>query len=138
MAASKHILLFLALAAALSGCRQPGSYEQFVLARDAADGVYRFFLDMTDSTATYDISFYTPPLADTLQTQLIVDWGFVSVEGSFVHRDTVWMPLGEVCSLYRSGVRPYPADMWEISVTVLDPPEDFRGLGIICKRNGTR
>ena len=42
----------------LVGCR-PASYEQFIRADQAQDGEYVFALDLSDSTATYDLSLYT-------------------------------------------------------------------------------
>ena len=42
----------------LVACR-PASYEQFVRADQAQDGNYIFALDLSDSTAIYDLSLYT-------------------------------------------------------------------------------
>ena len=39
----------------LTGCREPMSVEKFV----RGEGPYTFFVDMADSTASYDFDFYT-------------------------------------------------------------------------------
>ena len=138
------ILLLLAVA-----CSRPSSYEQFVRAEDAADGVYEFTLSFMDAEAsaetsvssgsgtsdvTYDLSFYTAPLAEPLQLE--VTWLYSSAEvfpvsqkhghqeqiprenvpGPPSERDTgntliapvfsetVWFPAGQHRALYRSGI----------------------------------
>ena len=205
------ILLIMVVA-----CSRPGSWEQFVKVEDAPGGVYEFALPLqaststaTPSATTYDISFYTAPLAEPLQLEIL--WQLLAakqlntsnmpeaplqpgVERRFYetadnqtvacHSETVWFPAGEHRALYRSGVRfsadlsgntpkslqvppknPLPVEnIAEIStgtpkntptcigngeklyrsavtirVTPINPPEGFRGLGIIIKRNdGTR
>ena len=205
------ILLVMAVA-----CSRPGSWEQFVKVEDAPGGVYEFALPLqaststaTPSATTYDISFYTAPLAEPLQLEIL--WQLMAakqlnisnipeaplqpgVERRFYesadnqtvacHSETVWFPAGEHRALYRSGVRfsadlsgntpislqvppknPLPVEnnaeistgtpkntptciengeklyrsAVTIRVTPINPPEGFRGLGIIIKRNdGTR
>ena len=197
-------------------CSRPGSWEQFVKVEDAPGGVYEFALPLpaststaTPSATTYDISFYTAPLAEPLQLEIL--WQLMAgnqlntsnmpeaplqpgVERRFYesadnqtvacHSETVWFPAGEHRALYRSGVRfsadlsgntpkslqvppknPLPVEnnaeistgtpkntptcigngeklyrsAVTIRVTPINPPEGFRGLGIIIKRNdGTR
>ena len=53
-----RIILPVTLLLLAAGCR-PASYEQFIRADQAQDGEYVFALDLSDSTATYDLSFYT-------------------------------------------------------------------------------
>jgi len=233
--------LFLIL---IVSCTRPSSYEQFVRAEDAADGVYEFTLPIMAAEAsaetsvssgsetsdiTYDLSFYTAPLADPLQLE--VTWLYSSAEvfpvslkhghqeqkprenvpGPPSERDTgntliapvfsetVWFPAGQHRALYRSGInfsddlsRNTPISLQvppkntptciengekldrsamstlvipsahsvipgeakepssasyatagskaiKIQVRPINPPENFRGLGIICKKNyGTR
>ena len=166
--------LFLIL---IVSCTRPSSYEQFVRVEDAADGVYEFAVEMADSAATYDLSFYTAPLDEPLQLE---------VAFSDLH-ETVWFPAGQHRALYRSGIiiptrdtsapagpslfsaenvegtvvlpptfldsgqkqgrsqeksgdLPYfQPKTWKVQVKPINPPEGFRGLGIICKTNyGTR
>ena len=231
------ILLVMAVA-----CSRPGSWEQFVKVEDAPGGVYEFVIPASvitpttvnpstsaipsevkepslramassDCKSTFDLTFYTSPLSEPLQLEIL--WQVTpqlmagnqlntsnmpeaplqpGVERRFYetadnqtvacHRETVWFPAGEHRALYRSGVRfsddlsgntpkslqvppknPLPVeDNAEISigtpkntptcigngeklyrsavtirVTPINPPEGFRGLGIIIKRNdGTR
>ena len=214
-----------------ASCSRPGSYEEFVKAADAVDGVYEFVLPnsvMPGSTghpATFDLSFYTAPLDEPLQ--LDITWNVVAAntltankltdsiptenEGNksaqdsnnqsvVCHREIVWFPAGRHKALYRSGMSfdtsalcgpspiqdvsgesasvlpptfpnsgqkqgrsqasgqdlpQYEAFLGKVAglnergksqgqqirlqVRPVNPPEDFRGLGIICKRNdGTR
>ena len=124
-------LLAVLLAVACSG---PGSYEEFVRAEDATGGVYGFVIPSSTvipseakEPGSYDLSFYTSPLAEPLQLQITLD----SLS------ETVWFPAGQNKALYRSGVRLAGAVV--LRVRPINPPEDFRGLGIIVKRNdGTR
>ena len=67
---------------ALAACSRPASYEQFIKAENARDGVYEFAIPAsifpatsTSTTAaapalTYDISIYTAPLDDALQLEI--------------------------------------------------------------------
>ena len=218
--------LFLIL---IVSCTRPSSYEQFVKVEDAAEGVYEFTLPFMAAEApaetsvssgsgtsdvTYDLSFYTAPLAEPLQLE--VTWLYSSAEvfpvslkhghqeqkprenvpgppserdtgNTFtapVFSETVWFPAGQHRALYRSGINfsddlsrktafsiqvppknPLPVEenaeistgtpkntptciengeklyrsAVTIQVTPINPPEGFRGLGIICKTNyGTR
>ena len=166
-------------------CSRPGSWEQFVRAEDAADGVYEFAIPSSvipseAKESTFNLTFYTSPLDEPLQLE--VTWLYSP--GDILLTETVWFPAGEHRALYRSGIRfsadlsgntpkslqvppknPLPVEnIAEIStgtpkntptciengeklyrsavtiqVTPINPPEDFRGLGIICKTNdGTR
>ena len=135
--------LFLAVLMVMAvACSRPGSWEQFVRAEDAPGGVYEFALPLpaststaTPSATTYDISFYTAPLAEPLQLEIL--WQLMAakqlnisnipeaplqpgVERRFYesadnqtvacHSETVWFPAGEHRALYRSGVR-FSADL---------------------------
>ena len=141
-----RFLVFLLPVLTVIGCHKPAVCEQFIRADEAVDGLYEFALDMSDTLATYDLSFYTAALDAPLS--LTVDW-------SCDYSETVWLPAGKVEALYRSGIRPdgqpgtgaaYPYGRKKeaaapviLRVRVNNAPEDFRGLGIICKRNdGTR
>ena len=240
-AESRQALLAAALIMAVA-CSRPGSWEQFIRAEDAPGGVYEFVIPASvitpttvnpstsaipsevkepslramassDCKSTFDLTFYTSPLSEPLQLEIL--WQVTpqlmagnqlntsnmpeallqpGVERRFYESadnqtvacrsETVWFPAGEHRALYRSGVRfsadlsgntpkslqvppknPLPVEnIAEIStgtpkntptciengenlyrsavtiqVTPINPPEDFRGLGIICKTNdGTR
>jgi|GEM_PF-812477 len=160
-------VLRLALAALIvmlmSACHQPTSYEHFIPAEHSGglafdDNIYRFEVDMSDSTAFYDIYFYTRA-ENTGLTQVRGDLGQMQVDvtwlspvdaqsdstftaGQPMLSETVYMPLGDdrgAKALYRSGVRPDPCGIWTIEVKSIAAPKGLRGMGIICKRHyGTR
>ena len=121
-------------------------------AEDAADGVYEFVIPSEAKESTFNLTFYTSPLSEPLQ--LAITWLYSP--GDILLTETVWFPAGEHRALYRSGIR-FSADLSgntttciengeklyrsavTIQVTPINPPEDFRWLGIICKTNdGTR
>lgn len=192
LAADACFILLVLLTAA---CNPPASYEQFVRADEAPEGIYEFTLpDFCTAPATaschserseeisFDLSFYTAPLSAPLQ--LAVSWinsqdevMQVSQKSGHLQRkphinaagppskqdtcstcgsdgplisETVWFPAGEHMALYRSGISAYspkyggssetPKEAGMIlRVKPINPPERFRGLGIICKRHdGTR
>ena len=139
----------------LVSCR-PASYEQFIRADQAPDGEYAFALDLADSAATYDLSFYTridPALMAAEQPSgslgLQVSWFPPAVAAPPAGTDpvtldtaaiaeTVYIPYGGKAGsvqLYRSGIKPSPAGEWRLTITPMTPPAGLRGLGIICKRN---
>lgn len=137
MRAVLRTYFFLALSLVVS-CGKPASYEQFVRVDQAADGVYSFDLDFTDSTAVYDIGFYTPAVDGECSLPLAVSW--FSGDGLLQMEERVYLALGreDVIKEYRTRVSPAPAGVWELKVRVTDAPEGFLGLGITCKRYGTR
>ncbi|MBQ9477772.1 MAG: hypothetical protein IJU63_08335 [Bacteroidales bacterium] len=135
-------LAALLLAAA---CSRPDTWEQFIRTADAPGGVYAFEMDLSDSTALYDFTFYLRNDKTSLWTR---------AEDCSVPLDIVWTaPSGESWServYLRSGdergrVEPYRRDCmmaesgtWTLQVTPRDTDRGFRGLGIICHRHGTR
>ena len=134
----KHLpfILLLLLAAA---CRQPASTETFV----PAPGPYEFALDLSDSTAVWDVSFYTRVDAarDTLsELALSATWTSPSAE-SFT--ETVYLPLSEgtsffsqeACVPYRTAVAPLERGCWTLTVTVPSPPPGLRGVGLVVARS---
>ena len=152
----------VALLLLLAACR-PASYEQFIRADQATDGEYVFALDLSDSAAVYDLSFYTridPALMAVEQpdrslglevswspavpltvtpdsTAVMPDADRASLPGPAL-RETVYIPYGGKAGslqLYRSGVRPSPAGEWRVAVRPQAAPEGLRGIGIIYKRH---
>ena len=127
----------------LTACR-PTSYEQFIRADQAPEGEYVFALDLADSTAAYDLSFYTridPALMAAEEPsrtlELEISWKPAASDSVFLH-EAVYIPYGDKAGsvqLYRSGVRPSPAGEWNLSVKPNEAPEGLRGIGIICKRH---
>ena len=102
----------------------------------AADGVYVFDFEMSDSTKLYDIYFYDRidgPRPDSLP--LNVMW--VSPSGESFS-ETVYMDPARDTELYRSGTVPVEYGGWRICVRPVGVGGGFRGMGMVCKENGTR
>ena len=125
----------------LTGCKEPMSVERFV----KGEGPYTFFVEMEDSTASYDFDFYTrvdAPL-DSLRRMealpLTVTWTSPSFH---VFKEEVYLPLDgqttffsrQVRAPYRSGVRSEEWGQWVLAVRVADPPEGLRGMGLVVRR----
>ena len=140
-----HLLFAVLLAAA---CREPSAREEFV----AGGGPFLFQVDMTDTTRTYDFTFYTrldgrPHLLEKIvDMPLDIQWISPSEE---VFQETVWLPLTDpdatyysrqIRHLYRSGVVPSEPGIWTLNVSVPDTLQipGLRGLGLIQRYNGTR
>ncbi len=125
----------------LAGCREPMSVERFV----SGKGPYTFYVQMTDSTATYDFDFYTridapaDSLASIPALPLTVSWTSPSFH---VYQEEVFLPLEgrstyfsrQVRAPFREGVRPREYGPWMLSVRVADPPEGLRGMGLVVVR----
>ena len=148
-------LVLPALVAAIlaaGACSRPVSSEQFVSAdKREANGLYRFKLDLSDSLATYDVSFYSRIDAGRLKLEnnrdlpMMVTW---SAPSGRRYRETVYFVLsdespgsdtfsGQFVKPYRTGLVPTEYGEWELNVLVnsgADYP-GFRGLGVICKKN---
>lgn len=52
--------------------------------------------------------------------------------------ETVYLDGKETETLYRKGVAMAEPGEWVLDVRVSGEPERFRGLGMICERNGAR
>lgn len=129
-------------------CREPSAREDFV----AGGGPFIFRVDMSDTTRTYDLSFYTrldarPHLLENVvDVPLSVQW--ISPSGE-VFEETVYLPLTDedatfysrqIRRLYRSGIVPAEDGVWALAVTLPDTVSvpGLRGLGLIQQKNGTR
>lgn len=136
---SLSFLLAILLSVCMVACRQPSS-EEFFLRPDqvALDGSYRFRLDMSDSTAVYDLSFFTRVDGDfTGSFPVTVQ---VKSPSGKKFEDNVYWDVSVQKVLYRKDIRPDEPGEWEISVYV-NNLKGLRGIGVICEkvnRNGTR
>jgi hypothetical protein len=131
----------LLLCVLLTSCREPMSMEKFV----KGEGPYTFFVDMVDSTASYDFDFYTrvdAPL-DSLRKLAALPLQVTWTSPSFhVFREDVYLPMEGKTSLfsrqvrapYRAGVRPEEWGPWQVVVRVQDPPEGLCGMGLVVHR----
>ncbi|MBR4826540.1 MAG: hypothetical protein IKZ91_01485 [Bacteroidales bacterium] len=121
----------------LASCSQPPSREYFQ--RSDGSGEYEFALELTDSLASYDFSFYTAMdrpvfVRDTLSCfPMQVLWR--SPSGRYFS-ETVYYPVSHKIVLYRKGVVPSEYGTWTVSVTLPEEPKRLRGLGLIGKRVG--
>ena len=164
---------FILLVLLTVACNPPASYEQFVRADEAPEGIYEFTLPdfCTAPAATFchsersachsersegisfDLSFYTAPLSAPMQLE--VAWSYPQDEGVVArYSETVWFPASKHRALYRNSITVPTGDASAPALSVIpseakapviirvkpiNPPERFRGLGIICKRHdGTR
>lgn len=130
------------LSAVLFSCVRPVSYERFIRRSSAPGAEYVFTVPMKDSLASYDISLFSRvDVKEKVQLKLEVDWIPPCDRDSVALRDTVYMTVDGIdgsSSLYRSSVRANPPGDWGIRVKVVSPPKKLRGMGIICRENGTR
>lgn len=98
-------------------------------------------MDLSDSTAVWDISFYTRvDAADApSEMELSATWTSPSAESL---TETVYLPLSEgtsffsreACVPYRTAVAPAERGLWTLTVTVPFPPDGLRGLGLVVTR----
>ena len=135
-----RILATVLLALSAAACSRPGSYERFVTIAQSSGGVYEFELDLSDTTSTYDISFYTRTLGggQTVAPSLPLMVAWESPEGVLALEEKVFMRAGGDrgrVEPYRSGVAMAEPGIWKISIRPAEVPEGFSGMGIICKRN---
>ncbi|MBR5042432.1 MAG: hypothetical protein IKX67_04270 [Bacteroidales bacterium] len=132
----RRFLPVLVLGWLFCSCAQPSSTEQFL--RSDGSGEYNFELELADTLASYDLSFYSVidrPLfkRDTLVSfPLQVVWR--SPSGRYFS-ETVYYPSDSLRVRYRSGVIPSEGGTWSISVSIGHEPSGFRGLGVICSQN---
>jgi len=146
-------LLIVVLAAVTLGCSRPVSREFFVFREKAEYGdTYSFSLDLSDTTATYSMDFFTSlerkAFDDFPVDDITLDLRWFSPSDSIL-ADTVYVRLSEaVGEAYytRDFITPYEAGLdslepgeWRLKAKVVNNPGDLRGLGIILRRSdGTR
>ena len=129
-------------------CVRPRVSDQFVRASDAADGIYRFELDLSDSLCTWDVSFYTrlegPAKLLSEYDALPLDIEWLSPSGTLYGEQVMMsVPSGrgrvrDALRLYRSNLALTEPGAWKLALRCpCDAP--LRGFGVISKRNdGTR
>lgn len=134
---SGRFLILCAVSLILAACSRPESEEQFVREDQIADSCYVFNVEMDDSLATYDLSFYTKFKLRKQPSSLRLDICWISPSG-LTGEETVYMDPAVVPSLYRSSVVPTEFGQWTLKVKTPEEPRGMLGLGLINKRNGTR
>lgn len=145
----RNLFLTVALMVVAAACSRPSSYEPFVVRENAEYGdTYNFSLDLSDSTATYSLSFYTRLERSAFgifpSDSVSLDLRWISPSDSVILSDTTFISVGEaVDSSYYS--KDYVAGYkevldlpekgrWRLKAKVLNDSEAVRGIGIIFKR----
>ena len=134
----KHPLLILSVLLLAFACSRPSSTETFI----PAPGPYEFALDLSDSTAVWDLSFYTRVDAADAPSELELSATWTSPSAA-TFSETVYLPLSagtsffsqEACVPYRSAVAPAERGLWTLTVTVPLPPPGLRGVGLVVARS---
>ncbi len=151
---NKVALVFVLLMTAVS-CARPASYEPFVVREKAEYGdTYIFNLDLSDSTVSYGLNFYTrlerPAFGKFPSDSVFLDLRWMSPSGCVILSDTASISVAcPVDSSYynKDYIAPYSDDLdlpehgiWRLRAKVLNDFEAIRGLGVIFirKNNGTR
>lgn len=118
----------------LSACARPTQWEEFLTApRDS----YDFTINVEDSLALYDFSFYTR-IDDGVKKMvypLRLDIQWVSPSDS-CYSETVYMnvkPKEVSENWYRTGLSFPSCGKWTLRVGVSPQTKEFRGLGLIWK-----
>lgn len=145
----------LALMMAVVSCSRPYSYEPFVIREKAEYGdTYIFNLDLSDSTVTYGLDFYTrlerPAFGEFPSDSISLDLRWISPSDSVMISDTTFIRVEcpvdssyynkDFVSLYKERLSLPEHGLWRLKARVLNGSESLRGLGVIFtrKENGTR
>ena len=157
---SKLVICLMLAVVSVAGvsCSRPTSVEQFIdVDKREANGLYRYTLDLSDSLATYDISFYSRIDANRLKFTHAKDFSLmvtlIAPSGQR-YRETVYFGVfdesagsnffsSQYVKPYRTGLVPVEYGIWEMNVLVNSGAEvaGLRGLGVVCKKHlpdGTR
>lgn len=128
----------LLLALMLTSCDEP-QWEDFFLRADemSYDGRYHYSLDFSDSTAVYDVYFYTKYSTEPGVSSFPLTVRWISPSGHMLS-ERVYMATDAQKVLYRKDICPDEPGMWEISV-LPGKNDEMLGLGVISqKHDGTR
>ncbi len=138
----RSLFPLLCLLAVLS-CREPSSVENYVCSET---GPFSFNVDMSDTSAVYDLVFYTRldgrhrDIESDVEMPLSVWWRSPS---DSLYQEEVYLPLeGEDETYYsrqlrvpyREGVKSREPGWWNLTVTLPSPVPGFRGLGLIVEK----
>lgn len=139
----------LVLLMAVASCSRPSSYEPFIVREKAEYGdTYNFNLDMSDSTVSYALAFYTRLERQAFQAfpsdSVSLDLRWISPSDSVILSDTTFIRVGEAVdsSYYSKGYVVGYSDaldlpergVWRLKAKVLNDSEEIRGIGIIFTR----
>ena len=131
----RRLAALLLGAVLLGACSRPTGGEEFL---PGPRNSYDFRLDVADTLAFYDFSFYTrvdktgrEALAPHEALRLGIVWRDPS---DSTYRETVWMQpeyVGGTVSRYRTGVQFPQPGQWTLSVSVTPETGGLRGLGLV-------
>ena len=139
----RRFLPFLLLSLSVLSCREPTSVETYIRSET---GPFAFSVDMADTTAVYDLTFYTRLdgphryLESDFETPLTIYWRSPS---DSLYEETVYLPLeGEdetfysrqLIVPYREGVSPKESGIWGLTVTLPSEVPGLRGLGLKVRK----
>lgn len=142
------IMVFMTM---MAGCSRPDSYEQFIrIDGKGADGLYHFSLDLSDSSAVYDVSFFTRIDCSRARLSSVEDFPmtvFWTSPSGTKYSEKVYFPAGSFAGSsgyyshqyripYRTGIVPEQSGGWEMAVRIESDRyiPGFRGLGVVCKK----
>ena len=119
----------------LAACSEPVSRERFI--RSDGTGEYEFNVEFNDSTALYDLFFFTAIDKPLVQSDTLASFPMKllwrSPSGLFFS-ETVYYPADSLRVLYRSGLQPSETGVWTLQISVSPEPEGLRGMGLIVER----
>ena len=140
----KGLIPYFAVLCLAVSCAHPSTVEDFrsVADRDSL-GRFSYGLDMTDSVAVYDISFYTrfdcPKKQFKTISDIRIDVELLSPSG-LSYEETVYLPVNEFksdrkgtydcCVVYRKDLVPVEWGVWTMNLT-LEDLKGLRGMGVI-------
>lgn len=134
---------------AVASCSRPSSYEPFIVREKAEYGdTYNFNLDMSDSTVSYALSFYTRIERQAFQTfpsdSVSLDLRWISPSDSVILSDTTFIRVGQAVDSsyyskdyvvgYSDALGLPERGVWRLKAKVLNDSEEIRGIGIIFTR----
>ena len=140
--------LFLLTLLAVS-CVRPSSREFFVLRENAEYGdTYSFFLDLSDSTATYGVDFFTRLEREGFKSfpeeDIILDLRWFSPSDSII-TDTAFVRVGDpsgqtyftrdIVTGYSGRLELPESGEWRLKARIVNDASAIRGLGLILKRD---
>ena len=151
---SKGFLAFVLMTTMVS-CARPSSYEPFVVREKAEYGdTYIFNLDLSDSTVSYGLDFYTRlerlAFGEFPSDSVSLDLRWISPSDSVILSDTTFIHVGhpvdssyysrDYITEYKSVLNLPERGIWRLKARVLNDSEAIRGVGVIFtrKENGTR
>ncbi len=145
----------LVFALAVASCSRPSSYEPFVVREKAEYGdTYIFSLDLSDSTVSYGLDFYTrlerPAFGEFPSDSILLSLRWIAPSDSVILSDTTFIRVAcpvessyysrDFFSGYRDVLCLPEHGIWRLKARVLNNQEAICGLGVIFtrKENGTR